>query len=563
MSISDKEKDYRSIYLWGDPSFKDHHIEQHIDYFYSLFGEQPAPEKGEEQVELKLKSKLTKSRINALSKLVGGGKNVLTDDYSRAAFAYGKFYTDLIKLRQKKIDAAPDAVIRPRNEKDVIAVVKYCHDNKIAIIPSGARSSVCRGVEGINGGISLDLTAHLNKNISLNEINSSVTADAGVYGPQLEEYLNSKGFTCGHFPQSFEFSTIAGWVAAHGAGQASTGYGRMSDMTLSLRVVTPAGVIETRDFPGAAIGPDLNRVFVGSEGAFGVITSVTMKVRKYRPENSKHISVLFKDFESAVNAMRTMIQAGYGMPHLFRISDAEETDVAFNMKKMSGGFADKFLKLLGFKPMKRCLMFISIEGDKDYTKFVGSKIRKTARKHKGLHLGAYPTRKWLEQRYSSAYMRDPMMDAGIRIDTLETGVTWDTLMPVWQKTREYIKSFEQTSCLVHISHVYENGANLYFVFASPMSQKDELKDYEKFQSGVYDTITEAGGSLSHHHGIGRMLASRLKSHLGEEAYNLINGIKKHLDPNGIMNPGVFEMPAGRAATAGRKRKTTATRKKKA
>ena len=493
---------------------------------------------GDQEVKLSNPSKLSVSLINELKEIVGED-NIQTDDYSRASHAYGKYYADLLKLRKGEIPNPPDAVLFPKTNDEIVKILEICNQHKIAITPFGGHSSVTRGVETPLGGISLDLTKHFNKVLEVNEINSTVKVQAGIYGPAFEEYLNNygAGYSCGHFPQSFEYSTVGGWIAAKGAGQASTGYGKIEHMVLSLKVITPKGIVETKMYPASAQGWDLHQLFLGSEGTLGVITEATMKIRKYRPKRTQHASFVFKDFESSVEAMRTVMQSGIGLPHLFRISDPEETEIAFKTKEFDGTLADKVLSTLGYKAGERCLMFVAIEGEISYTKQVKSAIKKITKKYGAFSIGASPTKKWLEQRYSSAYLRDPLMDLGIMTDTLETAVMWNDLLPLWDAVRNYLKSRDKTVVMVHISHVYENGANLYFTFLSPMKTGNELNDYTDYHKGIIETIQKNKGSLSHHHGVGRSLAPWMEQELGKEAMELMQAVKNHLDPNGIMNPG--------------------------
>jgi len=535
-------KTYRDIFKWGDKretiidkgtitiikekfGYSDNDINQKHLY-------------GEKEVILENKCCLGADIIEKFINIVGSD-NLDTTDYARASHTYGKYYADLLKLRIGIVPTPPDAVIYPRSEDDIVKILEICNQHKIAVTPLGGQSSVTRGVETPLGGVSLDLTKHLNKVLEVNEINSTVTVQTGIYGPVLEEYLNNYGnkYSCGHFPQSFEYSTVGGWVAAKGAGQASTGYGKIEHMVLSMRVITPHGIIDTKTYPASAQGWDLQQLFFGSEGTLGVITQVTMKVRKYRPKQTKYASFIFKDFEAAVNAMRNVMQNGVGLPHLFRISDTEETEVAFKTKEFDGTFADKFLNTLGYKPGSRCLMFVAVEGSTSYTKQVISAVKKIAKKNGGFSIGSSPTKKWLEQRYSSAYLRDPLMDLGIMTDTLETAVMWDNLIPLWKAVRDYLKKREKTVVMVHISHVYENGANLYFTFLSPMKKGDELNEYAEYHRGIIETIQANKGSLSHHHGVGRTLAPWIEKELGTESIKIMQAIKDHLDPNGIMNPG--------------------------
>jgi alkyldihydroxyacetonephosphate synthase len=461
----------------------------------------------------------------------------MSDDFSRAKFSCGKFYAELLDLRLNLVPNPPDAVVSPNSFDELVKIVEYCNQERIPLIPVGGQSSVTGALQAPYGGIALDLTKHLNKIEKINTVNKTVTVQGGISGPALEEELNRHGFTCGHFPQSFEYSTVGGWIAAKGAGQASTGYGKIEDMVVALKVVTPAGVIETKEYPRTAQGWDIFRLFIGAEGTLGIIAEATLNIHNYRPQNTNYASFIFKSFEQAVAAMQKIIQCEYGKPHLFRVSDPDETDIAFKTKGFDNSFSDRLLKGLGFLPGKRSLMFVAVNGDKDFTKFVLNKIKGTARKGKGMYTGKSPVIKWLDQRYSSSYMRDPLMDMGIMSDTLETAVTWEKLLKVWHAVRTYVYQRPKTVLMIHISHVYESGANLYFTFLSPMEKGNEKNDFAAFHKGLVDTIQENGGSLSHHHGVGRVLAPWIEGHLGSPSMAVLGAVKKHFDPNNIMNPG--------------------------
>jgi alkyldihydroxyacetonephosphate synthase len=534
------EHTYRQILKWGDKH------EESVDHLMlelvrEKFGLNEADLKtkylpGTGTVSLDKPSLLKPGQLEFLKSIVGED-NILTDDFSRAKFSCGKFYGELLDLRLSTVPDPPDAVVSPRSHDEIVKIIAFCNEERIPVIPSGGQSSVTGALRAPGGGIALDLTRHLNRIIRINAINKTVTVQAGIMGPKLEEELNSQGYSCGHFPQSFEYSTVGGWIAARGAGQASTGYGKIEDMVVALKAVTPAGVIETKEFPRTAQGWDIFRLFAGSEGTLGVITEVTLSIHNYAPRNTAYAAFIFRTFEQSVESMRRMIQSEFGRPHLFRISDPDETDIAFRTSGFDGTFTDRLLTGLGFRPGKRCLMFVTVEGDRDYTRFVISKIRKSARRGKGMYIGKSPVRKWLDQRYSSAYMRDPLMDLGIMTDTLETAVTWENLMKVWSAAHDYVKKRPKAFMMIHISHVYENGANLYFTFLSPMQKGNERKDFTVFHRGLVDTIVENGGSISHHHGIGRVLAPWMERHLGKTYMEALRAMKRHFDPNNIMNPG--------------------------
>jgi alkyldihydroxyacetonephosphate synthase len=491
---------------------------------------------GSQSVRLEKPSSLEPQHLDFL-RSIAGNENVQSDDFSRARYSCGKFYAELLDMRLNLVRNPPDAVVSPKNHDELVKIVEYCSRERIPVIPVGGQSSVTGALQAPFGGIALDLAKHLNKIERINTINKTVTVQAGISGPALEEELNKHGYTCGHFPQSFEYSTVGGWIAAKGAGQASTGYGKIEDMVVALKVVTPAGVIETKEYPRTAQGWDIFRLFIGSEGTLGIITEATLNIHNYRPQNTSHASFIFKSFEEAVEAMQKIIQSEYGKPHLFRISDPDETDIAFKTKGFDNSFSDKLLKGLGFLPGRRSLMFIAVEGEKDYTKFVLNKIKRSAGKGKGMYIGKSPVKKWIDQRYSSAYMRDPLMDLGIMCDTLETAVTWEELLKVWNAVHAYVNQRPKTVLMIHISHVYEGGANLYFTFLSPMEKGNETDDFAAFHKGLVDTIQENGGSLSHHHGVGRVLAPWMEKHLGKTSMAVLDAVKKHFDPNNIMNPG--------------------------
>lgn len=536
---------WRNVYNWGDPEKKiDQTIEHHINHFKHLLGltgvtgELALNANAEGEVKLAKKCRLTRLALRDLMRIVGSD-NVAIDDFSRARHAFGKYYGDIVRMRQGKVPFPPDAVVTPRTEAEIIKLINYCNLKRIAVIPWGGGTSVTRALEATKGGIALDLTRNFKDIISLSSANSTVTVEAGVLGPDLESYLNERGYTCGHFPQSFEFATVGGWVAARGAGQASTGYGRIEDMLVGLTAVTPAGIIECGNYPAASVGGDIRHLIMGSEGTLGVITRVTLRVRKFAPNTAIQKSYMFKSFESAVLAMQTMMQSQVNPPHFFRISDPEETEIGLGMKGKDKGIAGSFLNLMGYKKGGRSLMYAIFEGDPAQKKLGAATLGKIARKHGGLSLGSYATRKWLEQRYSSAYMRDPMMNAGIRIDTIETAVHYSRLIELWQAVRAYIKQDGETLCLTHISHTYETGANLYFIFVSPMRQRNELEDFEKFHKGIVSTFVKHGGTLSHHHGVGRLVAHALTDQHSPATLTAWRAVKKVLDPKGIMNPGAL------------------------
>lgn len=470
-----------------------------------------------------------------------GKENVSTDGYSRIRYAYGKTTEELMELRKGIIRETADAVVHPRDKKDVTEIVAYCHEQGIPVYAYAGGSSVNFGVRPAQGGVSLVLGTHMNALLEINEKNQIARVQPGMFGPAYEDALNrsperfgtARRYTCGHFPQSFEFSTVGGWVVTLGSGQASTYYGDACDLVISQEYVTPAGSFVTREFPAEATGPKVNDIMKGSEGAFGILVEVTMKIFRFMPENRRYFSFMFPTWVSAVDASREIMQGEFGRPAVYRISDPEETDRGLRLYGIPSP-VDAFLVKRGYRPMERCLCLGTVEGDADYTGLVLKKIRKICREHGAMSLGGYASRKWEKTRYTEPYMREDLQDFGIQIDTLEASVTWDNLHEVHEKVRAYVKSRPQTMCMTHASHFYPQGTNLYFIF---IMRSSDVEEFRSFQRGVIEAILKSGASLSHHHGIGRMMAPYLKEYLGPEQMEVLRALKRHFDPRNVMNPG--------------------------
>jgi alkyldihydroxyacetonephosphate synthase len=450
---------------------------------------------------------------------------------------------DALRLRHKVVENLPDIVINPRNQKDVEAIVRYCDEKHIPVYVAGGNSSVTRGKEAVKGGICLDMCAHMNRVISIDEVNQTVTVQPGIMGPELERMLNNapdtlktkRRYTVGHFPQSFEHSCVGGWVVTRGAGQNSTYYGKIEDMVISQEYITPVGDFKTMVFPRSATGPDFDQIMIGSEGTFGVLTSVTLRLCRYMPENRRRYAYLFKSWESALEACREVMQGESGLPSVFRLSDPEETDVAMRMYHVHGTPADKFLRAMGYQPMKRCMLLGTSDGDKKFTGLVDGAVRKICKKRGAFDLTiAKVTNAWEKSRFTDPFMREDLMDYGILIDTLECAVTWENLPKVHAEVRAVIKARPRTICMTHLSHAYPQGGNLYFIFVAKMR---DINEYLELQYGVLDAILKAGAAMSHHHGIGKQTAPWLEEQIGKPEMDVIRVLRNHFDPHHIMNPG--------------------------
>jgi alkyldihydroxyacetonephosphate synthase len=540
------KRSFRSIMKWGAPDeYKNpsqgflNVIKQELGLSDSDFNEKQKT--GEQEVKDTRESMISKSDIQLFENIVKK-ENLFVDTYERLKYSSGKSMEDIFRLRENIIDKISDLVLHPRDKEDVKNIISLCNDKKIPVHVYSGGSSVTFGLDCPKGGVTLVMSTHMNKMLEFNEKNQTITVQPGMMGPLYEDLLNNapeklgtkKKYTGGHYPQSFEYSSVGGWVVTLGSGQASSYYGDAYDLVISQEYITPTGSFKTHEYPGTATGPKVNDIMKGSEGCFGVLVAVTMKVFQLIPENSKAFTFMFPDFEKAAEAARQICQGEFGMPSILRISDAEETDVAMKMYGLEGNILDKFMKFKNLQPGQRCLLMGKTDGEKNFKKNVAKQVRKICKKNQGLYLTGYPMEKWYKGRFSDPYMRDSLNDFGVLIDTLESSVTWDNIHDLHQQVRAYIKSFPNTICMTHASHFYGQGTNLYFIFITKMETMDEFR---AFQQGIIESIEANKGSLSHHHGIGRMMAPWMEKHLGKEQMDILRSIKKHFDPNGIMNPG--------------------------
>ncbi len=472
-----------------------------------------------------------------------GTENVRTDTYTRIDRSYGGGMIDALRLRKHIIENIPDVVVSPRSQAEIEQIIAFCSDQRIAVYIYGAGSSVTRGCEAVKGGISLDMSTHMNRVLQFNETDQSITVEAGMTGPQLEELLNhapeklgaQRRYTCGHFPQSFEYSSVGGWVVTRGAGQNSTYYGKIEDIVIAQEYVTPIGGFKTRDYPRSATGPDFDQVMMGSEGSFGVLTNVTLKIFRWQPQNRRRFSFMFKNWQDARGACREIMQGEFGFPSVFRLSDPEETDVAMRLYHIAGTPADTLLRVTGYQPMQKCLLLGHTEGERAFSTNVNRKIRQICTRHGAFNLSFAPvTSMWERSRFRDPYMREDLQDFGILIDTLECAVTWSQMEKVHQSVREIVKTRPQTICMTHISHAYPQGGNLYFIFIAKINT---IKEYLDLQYSVIDAIEKSGAAISHHHGVGKQTAPWLEDQIGTPAMDVLRTLKEHFDPFNIMNPG--------------------------
>jgi alkyldihydroxyacetonephosphate synthase len=472
-----------------------------------------------------------------------GAEHVRDDREARIGHAVGRSYPDLVRIRSGDASSAPDAVVLPGSAEQVAGVLGACAEHGVGVIPFGGGTSVVGGVEPVRDGfaaaISLDLR-RLSSTVEVDRTSLTARLDAGLLGPEAERRLREQGVTLGHFPQSFEYSSVGGWVATRSAGQASTGYGRIDELVQALRCVTPAGELGTKPAPASAAGPSLRELVVGSEGVLGVIVDATLGVRP-APAARRYEGWSFASFAEGCDAFRVMEQAGCAAD-VNRLSDENETRLARALTSTGSTterLGRRYLRMRGHEG--GCLAILGFEGSEDE---VEDRRRRTAgllRAGGGVALGHRPGDAWHRSRYAAPYLRDELLDRGVLVETLETATNWTNLETLQQAVREALQSSltsRGTPPLVmcHVSHLYPQGASLYFTFLA-RQEEDALGQWRAAKTAASEAIVANGGTITHHHAIGRDHRQWLPAETGQLGIEVLRAAKERLDPTGIMNPG--------------------------
>ncbi len=483
-----------------------------------------------------------------LEKLVGEG-NLSVDHRDRVIHAVGRSYKDLVRLREGILLRAPDAVLFPEDEGAVAAVLDFARRRRYAVVPFGGGTSVVGGVEPLADGtyaatLTLDLR-RMHRVKTIDETSGLVVAESGIRGPILEEALHAKGLTLGHFPQSWEFSTLGGWIATRAAGGLSNRYGRIDDLVVGLRLVAPARTLDVRALPGRDHGPDLAEMVLGSEGVLGVVTEATVRAHPLPPAR-RFASRLFPSFTDGLVALRAMARDD-ALPDMTYLSDEEETRFAAAQAGVGpqggGGFAGLGLKVVGMRGYtleQGSLLLMGFEGSP--TRVADRRRRALRHARPAANLGSGPAKRWYSERFDTPYIRDSLVDHGILVDTVETAASWSRLLDVYHAGGKALQEalWEQGGAglvLCHVSHVYLDGASLYYTFFGKAIEGREVAQWEAVKDSVTRAFVDAGGALSHHHGVGADHAPFLGRVVGEDGLVVLRALKRELDPEGIMNPG--------------------------
>jgi alkyldihydroxyacetonephosphate synthase len=511
----------RHWWRWGDPAYRFQLGPEALEFIFTRLQLEPRAAAS----EIPPPTLPPASRVTAVLPAV-------TDPETRLRHAAGRSYPDLVRLRSGRLAHAPDAVIFPQNIDEIAAALQRAD---CAIVPFGGGTSVVGGVAPLGGRYSgvatMNLTT-LDRVLDIDRESRLARVQCGMYGPALESALAREGFTLGHFPQSFEYSTVGGWIATRSAGQASMRYGRIEDMVAALRVVTPVGEIVTRAAPASASGPDVRELLIGSEGTLGVIVEATLRIHPL-PEERAFRSYLFRSFESGVAAVRALAQSDRP-PAIVRLSDVPETEMVMKLAGANRGLGARMLRMLGRDGGAHLLLGFeasprSLTGEVE-------DARESASAHDGFSIGSGPGERWNKDRFRLPYLRDTLLDYSLCVETIETATTWSNLLRLYHAAGAALLSLPGI-VLCHLSHAYRDGASLYFTIVTDAPPGEEEKRWTALKTRATDAILDHGGTLSHHHGVGTDHLPWMEREKGAVAMQAMRALKHTLDPRDILNPG--------------------------
>jgi len=482
--------------------------------------------------------------------------------YDRIAHSLGKAYRDVVRGFRGEYTSPPDLVAYPESAEDVDAILNFCDDEKAAAIPYGGGTSVVGGVEPrmreeYPAVVTIDLR-QMDRVLEVDAISKAARIQAGATGPRLEEQLREHGLTLRHFPQSFEYSTLGGWIATRAGGHFATLYTHIDDLVESVRAVTLDGDWESRRLPGSGAGPSPDRMLVGSEGILGVIVDAWVQVRE-RPNEKVSAAVAFDDFAAGAEAVREISQAGL-YPSNCRLLDPVESEIS------SAGPPGKAMLVLGFESAHHPVedaMTLAIDaaaahgGEPAEVKLTsveppGPEARRKAPAPSAQ--GDDPVNAWRHAFLYAPYMRDSLVACGVLSDTFETAITWDRFPDFHAEVMETAqravaeasggeaagRGAPRISC--RFTHVYPDGPAPYYTVLAPARRGDEVAQWDEIKAAVSETVIDAGGTITHHHAVGRDHRPWYDRQRPDPFADALRAAKRELDPNGVLNPGVLIDP---------------------
>ncbi len=474
----------------------------------------------------------------------------ITDDCKeRVIHAYGKGFRDLFRLRHGMGSGAPDLVVYPESERDVRLTLRAAADRDVVVIPFGGGSNISgclERMEPLRMTVSLDMR-RMRRVLQVDRRSCTAQIEAGIFGPDLEQQLGAQGVTLGHFPDSFLHSTLGGWIATRSAGMQSDKYGKIEDMVLALRMVTPEGVLATRAVPKSSNGIDVNHLCIGSEGTLGVITEATMRVH-LRPESRVVKSYLFREFEAGIEAIHECVRQEIP-PAMVRFNDPAKTALSLAFRPPSSAYSEavssifkKYLRVKGFALPQACLMLTAYEGTTNAVARQLREVQAIYRRFGAVSMGATAGKSFEATKYDFPHIRDFLLDRDVTTDVSETSTVWSNILPLYNETMAALRSSIAASGVqpwagCHISHTYQSGASVYFTFGLRQQPGREIEQYLRVKRAAQQSFMDHGATLSHHHAVGTEHLPWLADDISPLGIQAVAAIKRGLDPGNILNPG--------------------------
>ncbi len=480
-----------------------------------------------------------------------GVEHVSVDALDRLVHARGKSLRDLMRHRRGDVGRLPDAVVRPGSEEEVAAVLRVALTADAVVIPFGGGTNISGSLEAPHDEprpvLSVDV-GRLERLVEIDEASRLARVQAGVLGPRLEEQLNARGWTAGHFPDSFTHSSLGGWIATRSSGMQSDRYGDVADLTRAMRMVTPAGVLATRPVPSTSTGPSVREMVLGSEGRLGIITEATIHVHRL-PARRTILGYLLPDWPRALAAMRAIAESEAD-PSVTRVSDANETEFSFATRRRQT-ILDRvqsralrwYLGRREIDPAAMCLAFVGYEGSPQHVSLQRRLVGRIVSAHGGLCVGSGPGELYDQKKFDTPYIRDWLLDAGAPADVSETSAPWGSLPELYDEVvaaaqGAFARLHVAGHVMCHLSHSYHSGACLYFTFAfRPEGEDGGLAEYATVKAAIQQAFVDAGGTLSHHHAVGIEHARWLEQDISAPGVVLLRALFDGIDPGRNLNPG--------------------------
>ncbi len=469
---------------------------------------------------------------------------IVTDAVERIRHARGQSLPDWLAMRSGDFQVFPDGVAYPHNSDDVRSLLEYAHDHKVHLIPYGGGTSVAGHINPLASKtpvLTVDMGT-MNRLLDLDTTSQIATFGAGTPGPLVESQLRARGYTLGHYPQSFELSTLGGWVASRSSGQQSLRYGRIEQLFAGGRIETFLGTLNIPTFPASSAGPDIREMVMGSEGRIGFLTEIKVRVTPLPARESFHV-IFFPDWDFARTAARSMVQNRTQLSML-RLSNATETETQLALAGHPKLIAmlEGFLGLRGAQTGK-CMMTFGLTGTPIQCTAALKEVRKAAAAHNGIYIGTHLGKKWAEKRFTMPYLREALWQFGYAVDTLETATDWDNVDNLMNRMESNLNSRlaqegERVHVFTHLSHFYPQGCSIYttYVFRVASSYGDTLERWQALKHSTSDVIVRNRGTISHQHGVGKDHAPFLPVEKGELGMLAITSLCKIFDPDRLLNP---------------------------